>query len=652
MCGIAGIVSPEPEALRPIGRITAALAHRGPDDEGYLFADSRSGTSWRFRGPDTVAGVLDPPLEARIPEAADLALGHRRLSILDLSAAAHGPMGSADGRLWVTYNGEIYNYLELRDELRGLGHSFRTGSDTEVLLAAYAQWGAECLHRFNGMWAFALYDSASRRLVCARDRFGVKPFYYHWNGATLVFASEIKGLLEHPAVPRRANDARVVGFLCRGAIDESSQTFFAGIAGLPAGHILELDLGAGRLAVRPYYELPPQPAAGTEGLTADAFGDLLEDAVRLRLRSDVELGTCLSGGLDSSTIVAVAARLRAAAGAGPQRAFSVVYADAGLGEAPFVDAVLASTGALGTRATPTSDELARDLAALVRQQDEPIPSAGVYSQWRVMALARDAGVKVLLDGQGADEILAGYHYQLGPFLAEALRRHGPWRAWREARALNRVTALPTAFLAGMAAYHGLPIPPFLRRWAVARFSSHGLLPARLLDPDLARRHGALAGERHEPRASLAAERRADVMASSLPALLRYEDRNSMAFGIEARTPYLDYRLVEAALALPPERLVHDGWTKWILRQAAAGVVPEAVRLRRDKLGFATPERRWLEELMPILRERLGAARYVGDLLQRDSIEGWLGAAGPPLSSRPGIFRLLALETWHSECRLG
>jgi asparagine synthase (glutamine-hydrolysing) len=639
MCGIAGVAG-GPEDLAPIRTMTAALRHRGPDDEGYLLADSRSGRACPFAGADTLPG-LGLPLLPSLPQGSfDVALGHRRLAILDLGPGGHGPMASPDGRHWITYNGEIFNYVELRDELRGRGHAFRTTCDTEVLLAAYAEWGEDALARLNGMWAFGIYDAARGTLFCARDRYGVKPFHYFWDGKVFAFASEIKGLLAHPRVPRRPDEGTVFQFLAAGAVDEGERTFFEGIRRLPPGHALTLGLRAYALDVRRWYTLP-DPAACPE--REGEVRELLCDAVRVRLRSDVDVGTCLSGGLDSSTLVAMTARLRHGPTTG-RLSFSVVYPDAGLDERAFVSEVAAATGVDSRRATPTSADLLRDLPALVRDQEEPFPSLGPYSQWRVMQLARDAGVKVLLDGQGADEVFAGYHYQLGPWLAEIAEQDGLAEAVRAARAAAAATGRPLAFLLGLLAYHALPLPGLLREAALARAATHGRVPASLLDRGWARSMGPTRSGRHRPRASLKAERRANILETSLPALLRYEDRNSMAHSIEARTPFLDFRLVERALALPARELVKDGWTKAPLREAARGLVPESVRLRRDKLGFATPDERWLDEIAPRVREWLGPGARVRQWLSGPALDAWL-ADERALGRRRGLWRLVSVELW-------
>jgi asparagine synthase (glutamine-hydrolysing) len=307
--------------------------------------------------------------------------------------------------------------------------------------------------------------------------------------------------------------------------------------------------------------------------------------------------------------------------------------------------MVAATSVLGSRTSATSADLVRDAPALLAAQDEPIPSTGPYSHWRVMALARQAGIKVLLDGQGSDEILAGYPYQLGPFLAEQLRRHGVARALQEARAAADVTRRPLGFFLGLLAYHALPWPRALRERMVGRFATHSHLPPEALEPELLRRVGRIPGGRHVRRSSLEAERRANLLETSLPALLRYEDRNSMAFGIEARTPFLDYRVVEAALALPAEQLIARGWSKATLREAARSWLPESVRLRRDKLGFSTPERRWLGEIGDQIREWLRPPSYVSTLVRRDVLERWLAEPTAALARRRGLWRLIAVELW-------
>ncbi|HYU16426.1 MAG TPA: asparagine synthase C-terminal domain-containing protein, partial [Candidatus Acidoferrum sp.] len=425
-------------------------------------------------------------------------------------------------------------------------------------------------------------------------------------------------------------------FLLDGAVDVDETSFVDPIHRLPAGHWLRYDLRRDQLEVKRWYALPrPEEDGGS----VEGFRSLLEDAVRIRLRSDVDVGTCLSGGIDSSSIVAVIAALRRAAGEPAPRSFSIVYPQSGLDESPYVDAVVAATGVQAHRASPTAQEFARDLPRLVDAQDEPFPSPAVYSQWRVMALAREAGVPVLLDGQGADEVLAGYHYHYGPYLAEIAAGQGIRAAVEAARQAAAATGRPLRFFLGLLAYHAGRWPRPLRRAAVVRAATQGRVPASLLG------ESAEVGERHAPRDSLRAQLRIDIETTSLPALLRYEDRNSMAFSIEARTPFLDYRLVERAQALPARALIAHGWTKAALREAVTGLVPEVVRLRRDKLGFATPERAWLGALAPCIREWLGPSARIRPLLRTPALERWLRGSDESLAARPGLWRLVSSELW-------
>jgi asparagine synthase (glutamine-hydrolysing) len=642
MCGIAGIVSQDHRLLAPLRSMTEALRHRGPDDEGYLLAETASGRAESWGGPDTPASLSLPILPVELPAWGRVGLSHRRLAIQDLSPLGHGPMGSADGRLWLTYNGEVYDFHERAAELRSLGHTFRSRGDTEVVLEAWRRWGEDCLPRFNGMWAFAVYDAERGLLWCARDRFGIKPLYYYRDQRLFAFASEIKALLAHPAVPRRIDDESLGGFLLRGAIDEGSETFFEGIRALPPGHRLRLDLGSGRLDVERWYAPPRDELGPADPAQLRA---LLEDSVRLRLRSDVDVGSCLSGGLDSSTLVCLTARLRDRHEPRAHRTFSVAYPDPELSEAAHVDAVVALTGVEAARTTPTAERLAEELARLAFHQDEPFPSSAVYSQWCVMALAGQVGMKVLLDGQGADEVLGGYHYHHGPYLAEVWGRDGVAAAWAAARALSRGSDRPLIQPLALMAYHLLPLPMPVRSRLLRARATQPRLPGDLLIPELAARANQRAVHRHAPRRSLLEERLAAISRSSLPALLRYEDRNSMAFSIEARLPFLDYRVVEWGLARPSAQLMAGGFTKAPLREAVAGLVPDSIRWRRDKLGFASPERRFLTGLAPQVRGWLGAGARTRDFVDPRRLEAWLRLPDASLAARPGLWRLLSTELW-------
>jgi asparagine synthase (glutamine-hydrolysing) len=655
MCGIAGFFDArEPATPARLRAMTDRLVHRGPNAEGLVLFDTRSGTTW------TDAGASRAHF--------DLALGHRRLSILDLSDAGLQPMVSATGKQWVIFNGEIYNYVELREELKGLGHSFHTGTDTEVLLAAYVQWGIGCLRRFNGMWAFALWDATRRELYLARDRMGVKPLYYAHGPDWLVFGSEIKALLAHPRVARRPNPAIVYDFLSLRLADHTDETFFDGIQRVPGAHYLVFRPGAAPRVER-YWDA--QPAFGLdasdreEAQAIDRFKELFDDAVRIRLRADVPIGTCLSGGVDSSSIVVTANRLmfdelhldRALVG-DRQRTFSACFEDARFDERPFIEKVIAATGASSHRVFPSGDRLWHELPALVAQMDEPFHSTSQYSQYNVMRLVRESGVTVTLDGQGADELMAGYPTYHSVMLATLLRTGRMVASAREAMATLRMSGRGRggAELLARTAYSLLPaaITTPMRTAIAPYFTSYSPegRSLQVIRSELHEQHGdrrlAWLDARGATMHDLGKRLYADVFQFSLPCLLRYADRNSMAFSIESRTPLLDYRLVEHIFSLPLSMIVRDGWTKWVFRRAMEGQLPPEIQWRKDKMGFVTPEGVWLRDGKAHIAEVLGGRLLSEDFLDRARVRERLDdyVAGTSESARyTDVFRWYILELW-------
>jgi asparagine synthase (glutamine-hydrolysing) len=569
VCGIWFSVGFAPDRTR-IDRV----AHRGPDGSGWCEFDS-------------VAGPV--------------ALGHRRLSIIDLSDAAAQPMQYAEGHFWISYNGEIYNYLELRDELTGLGHVFHTRSDTEVLLAAYAQWGEAALDRLNGMFAFVLWENAEQTALIARDRFGVKPLYLFATPRGFACASEIKQLTGLPGFAARLNPARAYDFLSAGIMEHTDETLFADVRQLRGGECLRLDLRRWRLGdllpVRRWYDvLEPGTVELDEPAAAERFRALLTDSVRLHLRSDVAVGSCLSGGLDSSSIVCLMAReLAADAGAAQVNSVSACYDVKAVDERPYMEAVVEHTRSVPHWCHPRVEDAFAEAERITWHQDEPYGSTSIFAQWCVFAAARRAGIKVMLDGQGADEQLAGYHGGFPHYyksllrrlrLAELLRAVLERRRWHRASLVGEAaTLLPLLLPRGIAQR--------LRRRRGALFGDDWLDGA-LLRPHL----GGSAIE--TARLSLGVPPIEDIgglcrlmtQGSSLAMLLHWEDRNSMAHGVEARVPFLDHRLVEFSIGLGDRHKMVGADTKRVLRRAMAGILPEPVRNRRDKLGFATPEQDW------------------------------------------------------------
>jgi asparagine synthase (glutamine-hydrolysing) len=640
------------------------MRHRGPDDEGYLFGDMLTGDWVACGGEDTIRALGLPALTKYERESYNLAFGHRRLSVLDLSAAGHGPMSYLDGQLWTTYNGEVYNYVELREELKGKGYSFRSGTDTEVILAAYAEWGLACLHHFNGMWAFAIWDQRQHRLFCARDRFGIKPFHFYWDGQLFVFASEIKALLAHPAILNRPNDAIIYDYLALGSLGHTDETFFEGIKCLQPSHYLLIDLEQCRLEIGCWWDVHVDTSLNRNESENDRdlavqFRELLIDAVRLRLRSDVPIGTCLSGGLDSSSIVSAANYLLLEERAVPQKlvgnkqkTFSACFDDPAIDERPYIDQVIQFTGAESNQVFPQgAGGLWDDLEQLVWFQEEPFGSTSIYSQWNVMRLARQRDVTVLLDGQGGDELLAGYHLYIGPYLTQTMRTRGLWATLKTVRELWIRTDNSMAFLLALGLYNSLP--GSIQRLTIGigntRFRTNPTISLSMLNSSFERRfHERRLGQgKHRGYDNLAERLHQDLFLYSLPALLRYEDRNSMAFSLEARVPFLDYRLVEFCFSLPVSQLIRHGWTKWLLRQAMEGFLPEQVTWRRDKLGFATPEQQWLREGVRWITQLFGHDEIQTlPYLHTRVIQQLRSLSANDLINIPGLWRIVNLEMWH------
>ncbi len=557
MCGIVGIVDfRHPVDAATLIRMREALVHRGPDDAGAWIENDQT---------------------------PHVGLAHRRLAILDRSAAGRQPLASADRRFVAVFNGEIYNYRELARELTALGHQFHSQTDTEVLLAAFIEWGEACVERFNGMWALAIWDDREHRLFLSRDRLGKKPLFYRWNGTQLLFASEIKALAAHPDVTCTPDETMLGRFVESFALPPAGRTMFAGIGQLPAAHSLTLD-AHGQLQQRRYWQLDPsnQIRLKNNGEYIERFRELFDDAVRIRLRADVSVGSSLSGGLDSSLIVGTIAKLRrtesAAAG---QHTFSARFPDQPLfDEGPYIDAVVAHTGVTPHTIVPRADELVDQIRQLHWHQEEPFLSSSIFAQWEVMRRARHEQTIVLLDGQGSDELLGGYAPHLAFHLYDLARTGRWWRAWNEYRAVSRRQRALHAQFDG--ADQRAQMLSFSRVWSKLR-------------QRWTAKPTTLSNSAPSPRGPNGLWQRlhADLTQTCLPLLLRYVDRNSMAHGIEVRNPFLDYRLIEFAMAIPNDLKIRDGWSKWILREAGQGVLPEQVRTRTDKVAFITPEDDWL-----------------------------------------------------------
>lgn len=617
MCGITGVLSFDQGvavSCELIQKMTGCLQHRGPDDDGLYAA-----------GP--------------------IGLGHRRLAIIDLSPGGHQPMPGPDGTTWLIYNGEIYNYRDIRAELETQSHRFKSHSDTEVILHAYQEDGPDCLARFNGMFAFALWDEQKQQIFLARDRFGIKPLYFYRDNRRLIFASEIKAILAVLDSTPQPNPRLIYDFLTVGALDHTDDTFFEGIYKLPPAHSLVVDTN-GREQLRKYwdFEVSNEVAQLSDREVAEqseAFFELFTEAVRAHLISDVPVGSCLSGGLDSSAVVSVISRLiqeQAAASVGPrQQTFSACYANKAFDEQPYIDRVAQWSQALSHKVFPQPQNFQAELPRLIWHQEEPFAGTSIYAQWTVMRLAREQGVTVLLDGQGADEQLLGYrkfytfyglsllrngHPILG--LIELIKHFGSWDVLKTLQVRR-----------GLRYFQG-------RQWgsvAAAR---------QVLQPSFSAQFGQTLLNLGISN-TLGGRIKADMTNFSLPVLLRYEDKNSMAFAREARVPFLDHRLVEFVAGLPLNLKLRDGWTKYCLRRGAQGKVPEPILKRKDKLGFATPEDGWFRHtLSNEVHQTYQHAQFLPQFVKLPDLQSEFEAFARgqrPLLSSEFFFRFFILERW-------
>jgi asparagine synthase (glutamine-hydrolysing) len=550
------------------------LEHRGPDGEGFAVI---TGGGEVALGQD--AAALIPGRRGGV----EIGLAHRRLTIIDLSDASAQPMRSSTGRMILSFNGEIYNYRELRAELEARGHVFHSSGDTEALLNAYLEWGPDCVHHLIGMWAFALVDLEKRILFLSRDRFGIKPLVWAPlpNGG-LAFASELKALRVVPGLRLEPNPAVVRRFFLSGVVDEGEQTFVDGISRvMPAENVI-VPFDEGRAGMRRYryWTLPEQPGPARSD-AADAIREILTDAVRIHLRSDVPLGTCLSGGIDSSGLVGICEELRSG-GEIPQythHAFGYVPPSGTYSEERYMRIVAERTGLDLTVVQPSETEFQEALLEIVRGQDEPFGSLSIAAQWFVFRAARDGGMKVMLDGQGADEVFGGYHHFLRTLGIRMLKHRQVTSYLRYAAEHKRLyDRLPIGWVELARLTRFAPLVPRIPRGGDAESAPS---PESLFAGELrrARDYGeAEADSMHD----VLVQQTARV---SLPSLLRFEDRNSMAHSIEGRVPFLDHRVVELAFSLPPETKIAGAQPKDVLRRALADVLPHEVLARRDKIGF-------------------------------------------------------------------
>lgn len=571
MCGISGVIQKNNNLVEPsvIETMTDIIAHRGPDSSGYYYGSN-------------------------------FAFGHRRLAIIDLTSDGVQPM-HYNNLYTIVYNGEIYNYIELKEQLVQDGYQFKTHTDTEVIMASYDRWGEECVNHFNGMWSFTLHDKKKQVIFCSRDRFGVKPFYYISLENVFLFGSEIKQLLTNKNVIAKLNKPRAVDFLAHGIFDHTEETLFEGIYQLRGGHNLTYNLTSHQYKIDRWYDLHKSNNGYVRDFNTACFKlrNLFEDSVRLRLRSDVKVGSCLSGGLDSSSIVCMMNDiLRESNDPSKQETVSSCSELKKFDEQEFIDEVIKKTGVVSHKVFPSVENLFKELDKIIWHQDEPFGSTSIFAQWNVFKTAKEYHITVMLDGQGSDEQLAGYHPFYAPFFAALIRKFNVIRFYHEARSLKHI--------------HGYSILD------VIQLTVKSLLPQKMkraLSIVIKRRRLKWLNVQSDQKcispyglpAKLDKLSLDQITHSRIPMLLHYEDRNSMAFSVESRVPFLDYRLVEFILGLPDDYKIHNAKTKYILRESLKNLLPEKISNRYDKMGFVTPEIVWIKENAELFRKEIQKA---------------------------------------------
>lgn len=622
MCGISGTVSLN-DAINPSDRVTRSvreLRHRGPNDVGIWGTD---------RSPYRIA------------------LGQTRLSIIDLSSGGHQPMISEDERYVITFNGEIYNYKELRNELSNLGCTFCTASDTEVLMQAWSVWGEQCLHRLKGMFAFVILDRHEHTLTCVRDAFGVKPLFYTCSPQGFSFASELPALRALIDEPHSMDESVMLDYLVSGRYDQGSSTFFEGFKRLEPGHIMRLNLSGTGLELENKRWWQPSIEEFSSMSFTTAVGEVRErflENIRLHLRSDVPLGIALSGGVDSS---AIASAVRYVDPDMDISTFSFIAPGTPVNEESWADVVNFHIGAKSHKVSVSAKELVEDLDDMIRAQGEPFGSTSIYAQYRVYKAAKSAGITVMLDGQGADELFAGYHGYPSARM-QSLLRTGNLLGW--AKLVNKWSAFP-----GRSLKIGLqhtatgimpkPMLPLARRITGRDKTPNWVCAKNLNELKFGTETYSNPFEPDKGR-HLSHRLREALTLGEMGVLLRHGDRNSMRWSMESRVPFLTTDFAEFALKLPESYLLSSqGETKHVLRAAMRGIVPEQVLARKDKVGFETPEHNWLLELRPNIEDWLSGLELIPfvDTSEAKSFVNRFLSGKEPFSWQ--VWRLINASRW-------
>lgn len=593
MCGIAGCYySNQPIDKSRFEEMIDMIAYRGPNDRGVFYDEK-------------------------------LAFGHRRLAIIDLSTDGHQPFFYQE-RYVLVFNGEIYNYIELREILKNKEYQFKTETDTEVLIAAYDCFGEKCVQYFNGMWSFAIYDRKESVVFCSRDRFGVKPFYYYFQNGAFIFGSEIKQIIHMVDRQFSVNRPRLLEYLIRGIHDHTDETMVSDVMQLRGGHNLTLNLNKLEMNVSRYYNLKKTAKSSNNFDDAKVtFYNRFRDSVKLRLRADVPVGYCLSGGLDSSSIVCMADKIIKENSIDiKQESVSSCFDDKRYDEQEYIDEVLNKTNVKGNKVFPDGESVLKVLDTMLWHMDEPFSSTSMYAQWNVFKAAKECNLTVMLDGQGADEQLAGYTGFYSVVMADCLRRFQFGRFVHELKSYKAKRAINEKYVKSYKIIIEALISAYLPR-KVQQFGKIHMFYLKQglpFEPDDIKK--TLYGIRLYP-ANDYKQYILDNLDCNLAMLLHYEDRNSMAHSIESRVPFLDYQLAEVMFGMPIDYKLRDGITKYIMRESLSEVLPEKIKNRYSKLGFVTPEDQWINENPNAFRREVEeACDVLTPLLHKDRVMRW------------------------------
>lgn len=563
MCGISGIINKSESSVKKeeIKRMNDLISHRGPDDEGFYYEKSFS-------------------------------FAHRRLSILDLSSDGHQPMNYMD-KYTITYNGEVYNYIEIKEELLKDGYSFKSNTDTEVILASYDKWGEKCVDKFNGMWAFAIYDKVKDIIFCSRDRFGIKPFYYTEVDKKFIFGSEIKQLLEFYE-DNIVNKTILIDYLLYGLEEHTNETFFENIYKLEQSHNLIYDLNTNKFSIYKYFDLEIDDTLNSlnEKDSIEQLHNKLESAIDLRLRSDVRVGTCLSGGLDSSSIAAIASKKYFEK---TNEKFIAIHAksiEKKTDESHFAREVAKHCNLNLIEVEPQLDDITNNIEEVVYTQEEPFGGPSIFMQYFVMKKARENNCIVMLDGQGGDETLFGYEGYFSFYFASLLSK------LKFFKYINEIKNLPTFKISKKRIVRDSFIVLFRNKLSYIEQLVRKKKTFIKIKNDRKRLNHLFEFKKFKDF------QKRELMIRNLPHLLRYEDKNSMRHSVETRLPFIDYKFVQSAVNMNDSLKFKNGYLKYLLRKVVDNLLPKSIVWRTNKFGFEAPTDMWIESHKDIMIDKI------------------------------------------------